>query len=118
MSEYWDKDSEDLDILEQDQDKENSKDMNDSLSTQNMVEYLRDNMELTLSCEIGALKLTLSELINYKIGTLLEFMTDLQSIKLKLNSVTIGYGQIVKIDGKYGIKINKMLSILDSIVNS
>jgi flagellar motor switch/type III secretory pathway protein FliN len=82
---------------------------------ENMVEYIRENMELTLTCEIGGLQVSLNELINYKPGMLLDVLTDLQMVKLKVNSTTIGYGQVVEVGGKYGIKVTKMLSLIDSL---
>ena len=80
-----------------------------------MVDHLRNNLDLLLSCEIGQAKISLNNLLDFKAGEQLNLSTDLQQVKIKVNSTTIGYGQIVNIDGKYGIKITKVLSITESL---
>lgn len=84
-------------------------------SASSMVDYLTNNMDFTLSCEIGQMNVSLNELLNFKQGQSLDFNLNLQQVKIIINNVVLGFGQLVEVDGKYGVKITKILSVVDSI---
>jgi flagellar motor switch/type III secretory pathway protein FliN len=84
----------------------------------NIVNQLSNNMAFEVVFELGSINLTINELLHLTEDQMLDVSYDLQQIKIKINGIIIGFGSLVEIDGRYGIKITKLLSSMDNFNSS
>jgi|GEM_PF-5583055 len=77
-----------------------------------------DLITFTLTCELSGMQLSLNELLDLKEGDMLDYINSMERIMLKINGITIGHGELVNIDGSYGVKINKLYTTFDALHNS
>jgi flagellar motor switch protein FliN/FliY len=74
---------------------------------QNM-ELLMD-VQMPVSISFGRTRILLKDLLEMDAGSLIPLdRTDDQLVEIQVNRAVIGYGDLVEVDGHYGIRIQKL----------
>lgn len=81
---------------------------------ENKIFQSPSDVNLQVSCEIGAISITLDELSHLKVGDCLEFMHKANKVKLRLNNTTVfAEGYLVDVNGMLGVKITNTTSSIE-----
>ena len=76
---------------------------------------MEQNLELLMDVQMpvticfGRAKVLLKDLLEMEAGTLIPLdRTESQLVEIQVNRAVIGYGEVVEVEGHYGIRIQKL----------
>ena len=73
---------------------------------------LVQHLEVQLNANIGSTKLSVESLAKLKVGEILALNETVDKpIELELNGVVVAEGMLVAQDGKYGVKLTKLMNM-------
>lgn len=65
-------------------------------------------VKVQVTCEVGSVNMSMSELSNLKTGDFIEFCKWPNTVKLKLNNSYIAQGYLVEVQGMLAVKIEQV----------
>lgn len=72
------------------------------------MEILMD-VQLPVTISFGRVKIPLRDILGLEPGALIPLeRTDGQLVEIQVNRSVIGYGEVVDVDGRYGIRIQRL----------
>ena len=72
------------------------------------MEILMD-VQLPVTISFGRVKIPLRDILELEPGALIPLeRTDGQLVEIQVNRSVIGYGEVVDVDGRYGIRIQRL----------
>lgn len=75
-----------------------------------MTTMMCDKICATLDARIGQTNSPVGDIMSLSVGSIIEFREIAgEPVKLYANNTHIGYGDVVVIDGHFGLRITKML---------
>jgi flagellar motor switch protein FliN len=67
------------------------------------------DVQMPVSISFGRTRILLKDLLEMDAGSLIPLdRTDDQLVEIQVNRAVIGYGDVVEVDGHYGIRIQKL----------
>jgi flagellar motor switch protein FliN/FliY len=67
------------------------------------------DVQMPVSISFGRTRILLKDLLEMEAGSLIPLdRTDDQLVEIQVNRAVIGYGDVVEVDGHYGIRIQKL----------
>jgi flagellar motor switch protein FliN/FliY len=67
------------------------------------------DVQMPVSISFGRARILLKDLLEMDAGSLIPLdRTDDQLVEIQVNRAVIGYGEVVEVDGHYGIRIQKL----------
>ena len=89
--------------------KEQDKGDENQAAPQALPSHLLDQVEVTLEALLGSCEITLEHLASLKAGDSLTLDKQInEAVELRMNGSVIGHGEIVAVDGKFGVRLTKI----------
>lgn len=78
------------------------------MDQENKMEVLMD-VQLPITVSFGKTRIPLRDLLELETGALIPLeRTEGQLVEIQVNRSVIGYGEVVDVDGHYGIRIQRL----------
>jgi flagellar motor switch protein FliN len=82
--------------------------MNELIRPEKNMELLMD-LQLPITISFGRAKVALGELLDLEPGAMIPLERgEGQLVEIQVNGSLIGYGEVVDVDGRYGIRVERL----------